>query len=72
MPNDAHTLDLAEMEAAAALARPYVPGSVAAACERTGYPRHGITRRETTAEDAAVIIDWLHRPLRPVVVEGRK
>lgn len=68
MPNDRATLDLAELEAAAALARPYVPGSVAAACERAGYPRHGIMRRETTAEDAARIVEWLHQPLMPVVV----
>lgn len=71
MPNDRATLDLAETEAAAALARPYRPGSVAAACERAGYPRHGITRPITEAE-AAMIVDWLHRPLMPVVVEGRK
>lgn len=71
MPNDRATLDLAETEAAAALARPYRPGSVAAACERAGYPRHGIMR-PTSADEAAMIIDWLHRPLMPVVMEGRK
>lgn len=51
MPNDRATLDLAELEAAAALARPYVPGSVAAACERAGYPRHGIMRPEARAAE---------------------